>query len=69
MPGRITRDAGEGIMTGEATEDQDLEQPLRAATEALRETVLRLLRVGEVHPQRFHPAWSALRDSRRRGRY
>jgi hypothetical protein len=38
-------------MTGEATEDQDLEQPLRAATEALRETVLRLLRVGEVPPQ------------------
>jgi hypothetical protein len=24
---------------------------MRAATEALRETVLRLLRVGEVHPQ------------------
>ena len=38
-------------MTNEATEDQDLEQPMRAATEALRETVLRLLRVGEVHPQ------------------
>jgi hypothetical protein len=37
-------------MPNEATEDQDLEQPMRAATEALRETVLRLLRVGEVHP-------------------
>jgi hypothetical protein len=38
-------------MTNEASEDQDLEAPVRAATEALRETVLRLLRVGEVHPQ------------------
>ena len=38
-------------MTNEAAEDQDLEAPMRAATEALRETVLRLLRVGEVHPQ------------------
>ena len=38
-------------MTGEATEDQDLEQPMRAATEALRETVLQLLRAGAVHPQ------------------
>jgi len=38
-------------MTNEAAEDQDLEAPMRAATEALRETVLRLLRLGEVHPQ------------------
>ena len=38
-------------MTNEETEDPDLEQPMRAATEALRATVLRLLRVGEVHPQ------------------
>jgi hypothetical protein len=38
-------------MTNEASEDQDLEAPMRAATEALRATVLRLLRVGEVHPQ------------------
>jgi hypothetical protein len=38
-------------MPNEATEDQDLEQPMRAATEALRATVLRLLRVGEVHPR------------------
>jgi hypothetical protein len=38
-------------MTNEATEDPDLEQPMRAATEALRATVLRLLRAGAVHPQ------------------
>ena len=38
-------------MTNEAAEDQDLEAPMRAATEALRETVLRLLRLGEVHPR------------------
>jgi hypothetical protein len=38
-------------MTNQASEDQDLEAPMRAATEALRETVLRLLRAGEVHPQ------------------
>ncbi len=38
-------------MTNEASQDQDLEAQMRAATEALRETVLRLLRVGEVHPQ------------------
>jgi hypothetical protein len=37
-------------MTNEAAEE-DLEAPMRAATEALRATVLRLLRVGEVHPQ------------------
>jgi hypothetical protein len=29
----------------------DLEAQMGAATEAIRETVLRLLRVGEVHPQ------------------
>ena len=51
MPGCTASGGREGIMTNEATEDQDLEQPMRAATEALRETVLRLLRVGEVHPQ------------------
>ena len=38
-------------MTNEASEDQDLEQPMRAAIEALRATVLRRLHVGEVHPQ------------------
>ena len=38
-------------MTDKATEDQDLEAQMRAATEALRETVLRLLRMGEVHPR------------------
>jgi hypothetical protein len=38
-------------MTNEETEDLDLEAQMRAATEALRETVLRLLRAGEVHPQ------------------
>jgi hypothetical protein len=38
-------------MTNEETEDPDLEAQMRAATEALRATVLRLLRVGEVHPQ------------------
>jgi hypothetical protein len=37
-------------MTNEASEDQDLEAQMRAATEALRATVLRLLRL-EVHPQ------------------
>jgi hypothetical protein len=51
MSGRITLGGREGIMTNEATEDQDLEAQMGAATEALRETVLRLLRVGEVHPQ------------------
>jgi hypothetical protein len=35
----------------EATEDPDLEAQMRAATEALRETVLRLLHAGEVHSQ------------------
>jgi hypothetical protein len=38
-------------MTNEVAEDQDLEQPMVAATKTLRATVLRLLRVGEVHPQ------------------
>jgi hypothetical protein len=38
-------------MTNEETEDLDLEAQMRAATEALRETVLRLLRAGEVHPR------------------
>jgi hypothetical protein len=38
-------------MTNEETEDQDLEAQMGMATEALRETVLRLLRAGEVHPQ------------------
>ena len=35
-------------MTNEETADQDLEAQMGAATEALRETVLR---VGEVHPR------------------
>ncbi len=51
MSGRITLGGREGIMTNEATEDQDLEAQIGAVTEALREAVLRLLRVGEVHPQ------------------
>ncbi len=51
MQGCTAQGGREGLMTNEATEDQDLEQPMRAATEALREAVLRLLRVGEVHPQ------------------
>jgi hypothetical protein len=51
MSGCTAQGGGEGIMTNEAAEDQDLEAPMRAATEALRETVLRLLRLGEVHPQ------------------
>jgi hypothetical protein len=39
-------------MTNEVAEDQDLEQPMVAATKTLRATVLRLLlRLGEVHPQ------------------
>ena len=38
-------------MTNEAIEDQDLEAQMGAATEAIRETVLRLLRAGEVHPR------------------
>jgi hypothetical protein len=38
-------------MTGEQAEGQDLEAQMGLATEALRATVLRLLRVGEVHPQ------------------
>ena len=38
-------------MTNEETEDLDLEAQMRAATEALRATVLRLLRAGAVHPQ------------------
>ena len=38
-------------MTHENTEEQDLDQQLRTATEALREAVLRLLQAGEVHPQ------------------
>jgi hypothetical protein len=51
MSGCTAQGGGEGIMTNEAAEDQDLEAPMRAATEALREAVLRLLRLGEVHPQ------------------
>jgi hypothetical protein len=51
MQGCTAQGGREGIMPSEATEDQDLEQPLRAATEAFRATVLRLLRVGEVHLQ------------------
>jgi hypothetical protein len=51
MSGRITQSAGERLMTNEAAEDQDLEAQIGAATAALREAVLRLLRVGEVHPQ------------------
>ena len=51
MPGCTAQGGGEGLMTNEATEGQDLEQPMRAATEALRETVLRLLRAGAVHPR------------------
>jgi hypothetical protein len=51
MQGCTAQGGGEGIMPNEATEDQDLERPMRAATEALRATVPRLLRVGEVHPQ------------------
>ncbi len=51
MQGHTAQGGGEGIMTDEETEDPDLEAQMRAATEALRETVLRLLRVGEVHPQ------------------
>jgi hypothetical protein len=39
------------MMAGEEAEEQDLEWQLRAATEAIREAVLRLLRAGEVHPQ------------------
>ena len=51
MSGRITQGGREGLMTNEETEDLDLEAQMRAATEALRATVLRLLRAGEVHPQ------------------
>jgi hypothetical protein len=51
MPGCTAQGGGEGIMTNKAADDQDFETPMRAVTEALRETVLRLLRVGEVHPQ------------------
>jgi hypothetical protein len=51
MQGCTAQGGREGLMPNEATQDQDLEQPMRAATEALRATVLRLLRVGEVHPQ------------------
>ena len=51
MQGCTAQGGREGLMTNEATEDQDLEGPMRAATEALRETVLRLPRAGAVHPQ------------------
>jgi hypothetical protein len=51
MSGCTAQGGGEGIMTNEAAEDQDLEAPMRAATETLRATVLRLLRLGEVHPR------------------
>jgi hypothetical protein len=37
-------------MTNEAAEDQDFETPMRAATETLCATVLRLLHAGEVQP-------------------
>jgi hypothetical protein len=49
MSGRIVQ--WRGIMTNEETEDLDLEAQMRAATEAIRETVLRLLRAGAVHPR------------------
>jgi hypothetical protein len=51
MPGCTASGGREGIMTNEVAEDQDLEQPMVVATKTLRATVLRLLRVGEVHPQ------------------
>ncbi len=51
MQGCTAQGGGARIMTNEETEDQDLEARMGAATEAIRETVLRLLRVGEVHPQ------------------
>ena len=51
MPGCTASGGREGIMTNEAAKDQDLEAQIGAATEALRETVLRLLHAGEVHPQ------------------
>ena len=38
-------------MTGEeGTNERDLEQQLRAATETIREAVLRLLQAGEIYP-------------------
>jgi hypothetical protein len=48
MSGCTAQGGREGIMTNEETADQDLEAQMGAATEALRETVLR---VGEVHPR------------------
>jgi hypothetical protein len=39
------------MSTGETAEEHDLEEQMRTATATLREAVLRLLRVGEVHPQ------------------
>jgi hypothetical protein len=51
MPGRTAQGGGAGITTNEATEDRGLEAQLVVATEALRATVLRLLRASEVRPQ------------------
>lgn len=38
-------------MGGKKTDERDLERQMWAATETLREAVLRLLRAGAVHPQ------------------
>ena len=38
-------------MGGKQTDERDLERQMWAATETLREAVLRLLRVGEIYPQ------------------
>ena len=38
-------------MGGKKTDKRDLERQMWAATETLREAVLRLLRVGEIYPQ------------------
>jgi hypothetical protein len=38
-------------MGGKKTDERDLERQMWAATETLREAVLRLRRVGEIYPQ------------------
>jgi hypothetical protein len=38
-------------MTDQQNEERDLEQQMQAAMDAFRDTAVRLLRAGEVHPQ------------------
>jgi hypothetical protein len=39
------------MMVDDAPDQQELEAQMETAVDAIRETVLRLLREGEVHPQ------------------